>query len=157
MKAAMAERLCYLARTTKLLCWNLGATRHRMTLDKPLTAVCLGSHGWCILITCDIHRPLWLVSVYVELKWLSGGTLRQAGPELQLVMTVRKISSFRNCLRTAPYIARSGILSFFIVMNIIERSSLKFCTFLYIWFFFKWILKKTKYTKMWRISSYIFL
>jgi len=47
-------------------------------LGKSRTAVCLGSPGRCLLITCDIHRPLWLVSVYGELKWLSGGTLRQA-------------------------------------------------------------------------------
>jgi hypothetical protein len=71
-RAAMAECLCCLARTT----------RHRMTLDKSLTTVCLGSPGRCILITCDIHRPLWLVcgqSVCMgELKRLSRRTLRQA-------------------------------------------------------------------------------
>jgi hypothetical protein len=54
-------------------------TRHGMTLDKSLTAVYLGSLGRCILITCDIHRPLWLVNVYGELKRLSGGTLCQTG------------------------------------------------------------------------------
>jgi hypothetical protein len=77
--------------------------RHRMTLDKTLTAVCLGSPGRCILITCDIYRRLWLVSVYGEFKWSSGGTLRQAGfcPELQLGIIVGKISGFWNCLRTA--------------------------------------------------------
>ncbi len=31
------------------------------TLDKSLTAVCLVSSGRRILITCDIHRSLWLV------------------------------------------------------------------------------------------------
>jgi hypothetical protein len=56
---------------------NLGTTRHRIIFNKSLTAVCLGSSGQCILVTCDIHRPLWLVSAYGELKWLSGGTLRQ--------------------------------------------------------------------------------
>jgi hypothetical protein len=73
-RAAMAEWLCCLVR-----CSNLGATRHRMTLEKALTAVYLGSPGWCILITWDIHRPFWLVSMFGELKWWSGGTLRQAG------------------------------------------------------------------------------
>ncbi len=71
--------LCCLVRTTKVLGSNLGPTRHRMNLSKSVTTVCLGSPGRCILITCDIHWPLWLVSVYGELNWLSGGTLRQAG------------------------------------------------------------------------------
>ncbi len=71
--AAMPEWLCSLACTTKVLCSNLGAPRHRMTLDKSVTAVCLGLPGRCILITCDIHRT------YGELKRLSGGTLRQVG------------------------------------------------------------------------------
>jgi len=75
--------LCSLARTTKVLYATLCATRHRMTLDKSLTAVCLGR---CILIMCDIHRLLWLVVV------------------------VGKISGYRNCLQTAPYAARRGIL-----------------------------------------------
>ncbi len=78
-EAARTEWLYCLACTTKLLCWNLGTTRHRMTLDQSRTAVCLGSPGRCILITCDIHWPLWLVSAYGEIKWLSGGTLHQAG------------------------------------------------------------------------------
>ena len=42
-KAAMAEWLSCLTHTHKVLCTNLGATRHRITLDKLLTAVCLGS------------------------------------------------------------------------------------------------------------------
>jgi hypothetical protein len=75
----MADWFCYLASTIKVLCWNLGATRHRMTLDKSLTALYLGPSGQCILITCDIRRPLWLVSVYGELERLNDGTLRQAG------------------------------------------------------------------------------
>ncbi len=41
----MAEWLCCLARTTEVLCSNLGAHRHRMTLDKSLTPVCLRSPG----------------------------------------------------------------------------------------------------------------
>ncbi len=57
---------------------SLFANRHRMNLEKSLTAVCLESPGRCILSTCDIHRPLWLVSVYGELKWLSRGNLCQA-------------------------------------------------------------------------------
>jgi hypothetical protein len=75
----MAKCLCCLERTVKVLCSNLRATRYRMILDKLLTAVCLGSPGRCILITCDIHRSLWLVSVYDELKWLSGEFLGQVG------------------------------------------------------------------------------
>jgi hypothetical protein len=47
-----------------------------MTLGKSLTAVCLKLPGRCILITWDVHRSLWLVSVYGE---LSGGTVYQAG------------------------------------------------------------------------------
>ncbi len=43
-QAAMAECLSCLACTNKVLCVNLGATRHRMTLDKSLEAVCLGPH-----------------------------------------------------------------------------------------------------------------
>ncbi len=66
-----------LARTAKVLCSNFGATRHGMTLEKSLTAVCLGSPGRCILITCNIRWPLRLVSVYEDPKWLSGGTLFQ--------------------------------------------------------------------------------
>jgi hypothetical protein len=79
LRAAMAEWLYCLARTIKVLCSNLGTTTDGMTLDKSLTAVCLESPWRGILITCDIHRPLWLVSVYEELKWLSGETLCQAG------------------------------------------------------------------------------
>ncbi len=41
--AAMAEWLNCLTHTQKVLYTNLGATRHRITLDKLLTAVCLGS------------------------------------------------------------------------------------------------------------------
>ncbi len=48
--AATAEWSCCLVRTTKVLCSNLGATRHRMTLGKSIAA------GRCIVITCDIHR-----------------------------------------------------------------------------------------------------
>jgi hypothetical protein len=53
----MAEWLCCLARATKVLCSNLGAIRH----------------------TSALLASMWLVSVYGELKWLSEGTLRQAG------------------------------------------------------------------------------
>jgi len=73
----MADWLCCLARTTKVLCSNLSVTWHRMTLDKLLTAVCLESSGWCILITWEIYRRLGLVSVYGKLKGLSGGNLDQ--------------------------------------------------------------------------------
>jgi hypothetical protein len=69
----MTEWLCSLSRSTKVLCLNIGATRHRMTLEKSLTAVCLKLPGRCILITCDVHRSL---CVYGE---LSGGTVCQAG------------------------------------------------------------------------------
>jgi hypothetical protein len=63
-------------RTTKVRCSNL---RYGMTLYKALMAVCLGSTGRCLLMTCGIRQPLWLVSVCWELKWLSRGTLRQVG------------------------------------------------------------------------------
>jgi hypothetical protein len=56
------------ARVEWLYCLDLSATRHPMILDKSLTAVCLGSPRRCILITSDIYRPLWLASVYEELK-----------------------------------------------------------------------------------------
>jgi hypothetical protein len=45
VRVAMAEGLCRLAHTTKVLRSNLGVTRHRMTSDKSLTAVCFGSTG----------------------------------------------------------------------------------------------------------------
>ncbi len=54
----------------------LFGTYYRITVFKPRPA---RHRRRCILITSDIHRPLWLVSVHEELKWLSGGTLRQAG------------------------------------------------------------------------------
>jgi hypothetical protein len=81
-----------------------------MTSDKALTAVCLESTRRSLLITYAIHRPLWLVSVY-------GGAVvierrNSASPELQLVIVVGKTSGSRNCLRTAPYTVRRGILSF---------------------------------------------
>jgi hypothetical protein len=135
--AAMAEWLCCLVRTT----------RHRMTLDKSLTAVCLGPPGRCILITCGIYRPLWLVSVYGELKWLSGGTLRQAGllpratannnyrkniglSKLSPDSRARRVQDFRTRTRRAlpdstlyrKVDERRGILSFNISMN---ETSLK--------------------------------
>jgi hypothetical protein len=75
----MAKWLCCLACTTKGLCSYFGATRHGTNLDKLLTAVCLDSYGRSILTTCGIQQPLWLVSVYGELKALNGETLRQAG------------------------------------------------------------------------------
>ncbi len=49
LDTAMTDWLCCLTRTTKVRYSNLGATGHEMTLDKSLTAVCLGSLGRCIL------------------------------------------------------------------------------------------------------------
>jgi hypothetical protein len=92
ISAAMIEWLCCLARTTEVLCFNLGATRHRINLEKSLTAVYLGSPGRCMLITCDIHRSLYLVSVHEELKWFSGETLHQAG----LLSRARASNSSKN-------------------------------------------------------------
>jgi hypothetical protein len=87
-----------------------------MTLNKSLTAVCLGSTGRCTLTTCNIHQPLWLVSVYGSSSdWTEELCFRPAFcPGLQLVIVVWKISSFRNCLWTAPFTERRGILSFFL-------------------------------------------
>jgi hypothetical protein len=74
----MMELLCCLARINKVICSNLTANRHRMNLDKSLTTVCLGSPGQCILIMCDIHRPLCTGSSsdWAEELWarLSGAT-----------------------------------------------------------------------------------
>jgi hypothetical protein len=72
--AAMTEWLSCSTHTHKVLCSNLGTTSHRMTLDKSLTAICLGSpvrqHTDCVV---DIHQKalvasMWLVSVHEELK-----------------------------------------------------------------------------------------
>jgi hypothetical protein len=56
----------------------LETSRHQTynDLGQVTNSFCLGSPGRCIRITCDIHRPLWLVSVYGELMLLSAGTLR---------------------------------------------------------------------------------
>jgi hypothetical protein len=59
--APMAEWLCCLTRTNRVLCSNLGATRHRMILDNSLMAACLESLGRWILITFHIQRPSSLV------------------------------------------------------------------------------------------------
>jgi hypothetical protein len=120
----MAEWLCCLPRTIKVLWSNLGATRRRMTLDKSLTAVCLGSPKRCILITCDIHPTLWLVCVYGKLKWLSRGTLRWKG----VLSRATANNSCRKNLRlsklapnSSPYLKlaeRRGILScFFLIVG----------------------------------------
>jgi hypothetical protein len=107
-QAAMIEWLCCLARTTKVRCSNLDATRHRVTLDKSLIAVSLGSLGRCILITCDIRRSLWLVGVCGELKWFGRGTLVHAG----LLSRATTSSSCRKDIRlsklspNSPYTAR---------------------------------------------------
>jgi hypothetical protein len=63
--AAMAEWLCYLARTTKALPLNLGATRHRTTLDKSLMAVCLGS-PWMLHTDYVWHTLTLVASQYVR-------------------------------------------------------------------------------------------
>jgi hypothetical protein len=65
---AMLEWLGCLAHTTQVRCSNLDATRDRVSLGTSVTAVCLGSPGLCTEFTCDIHRPLWVFSVYGELK-----------------------------------------------------------------------------------------
>jgi hypothetical protein len=49
-----------ISRTTEVLCSSLGVTRHRMTLDKSLMAICPRSSGRCILITGDLNQVLWL-------------------------------------------------------------------------------------------------
>jgi hypothetical protein len=123
----MVEWLCSLARATKVLCSSLGATRDKMILDKSLTIVCLGSLVRWILITCDRHRPWWLVSVYGELKWLSGETRFQAGllSRATVINSCRKnvvetkLSPDSTLYRNAGY--SSSILnsnfSFFLTIN----------------------------------------
>ena len=109
---------------------NTGTTRHRMTLNKSVTTVCLGSLGQCILVTCDIHQSLWLVSVYGKLKRFSGRLLYQAD-HLSRVTTSNscreKISGFRNYLQTAPYTARysKGGVFFFFFLVITKQCSRK--------------------------------
>ncbi len=53
----MAKWLSCATHTHKVLCSNLDTTRHRMTPDKSLTAVCLGSLvGWRIDYVVDIQE-----------------------------------------------------------------------------------------------------
>jgi hypothetical protein len=88
---------------------NLGATRHRMTLDKSLLAVGLRSPGRCILITSDIHRPLWPVSVYGE----STEKLRQAGLLSRAIASHSCRTNIRLSIgfQTAPYTGMRDFLS----------------------------------------------
>jgi hypothetical protein len=81
--AAMAEWLSYSTRSTRVLCLNLDAIRHGITLDRSLTAICLGSpvrshtdYEWHIPAVVASMR---LVSIYEKRNWLSGTTLRQTG------------------------------------------------------------------------------
>ncbi len=156
----MAEGSCCFARTTKILCPKLGATRHGMTLGKSLATICLGSSGRCILITCDIHQILWLVcgsSVCVESSsdWAEEFCFRPAFfPELQLVIVVGKILGFRNYLRTAPSLYRKvaerrGILSF--VFNTFKKILFIFVSdspstdtnFLFFAYLYRWLAYST--------------
>jgi hypothetical protein len=94
--ATMADWLRRSIRTTKVLCSNLDATQTYNNLEQ-VTNGCLSRINRTM--HTDIHWSLWVISVYGELKWLSGWTLRQAG-------LLSRVSGFRNCLRTAPYTAR---------------------------------------------------
>jgi hypothetical protein len=62
--------------------------------------------------TSTLVSGIWSVSVYGELKWLSRGTLHQAGllSRATASNSCRKNIGLRNCLRTAPYTERRGIL-----------------------------------------------
>ncbi len=119
-----------MACTTKVLCSNLRGTRHRMTLDKSLTAVCLGSSGRCILITCDIHWLLWLVGVYEKVKRLNRGILRQAGflsrattsNSCRKNIRLTKLSSDRTVYRKVA--ERRGILSFLLSLLMSNLNAL---------------------------------
>ncbi len=97
------------------------------TLDKSLTAVCLGSPGRCILITCDIHRSLWLVdgqSVCTESseELAPGRSSVQNYSQLQLQ---EKYRTFETLCRqhTIPQGSRKAEYSF-------SLSNLKFANFI---------------------------
>ncbi len=122
----MAECLCCLARTTKVLCSNLGATRYRMTLDKSLMTVCFGSLRQCILITCDIHPPVLVASQYgwgAQVIEKRNSALRQAGLLFRVTASnscrktigLSKLSLDRTLYRKVA--KRHGILSRFLSLN----------------------------------------
>ncbi len=114
----MGEWLCYFARTTKVLYSNLSVTGHRMTLCKSLTAVCLGSPGCYILITCDIHRLLWLVRVYGELKGLSVGTLCQVG----LLSTATASNSCRKNIELSKLSPDSTLYTSILLLDHVSKT-----------------------------------
>jgi hypothetical protein len=89
-----------------------------------LPKYCVRTPGRYILIMCDIHRPLWLVSVHGELKWLSGGTLLQAGLLSRATASnscrknigLSKLSPDSTLHRKVA--KRRGILSFFLLFHV---------------------------------------
>ncbi len=52
--------------------WFYSGDGESLPNSEALTAVCLGPSERCILITCDIHRPLWLVCVSRGKQRISG-------------------------------------------------------------------------------------
>jgi hypothetical protein len=123
-QAAMTKWLSCLARTTKVLWSNFVIIRHGMTLDKSLTTVCIGSPERCILITCDIHQSLWLVSVYGEFKWSIGGTLRQ-------VSLLSRATASNSCRKNIG-LSKSSLDST-LYRRVAERRGVFFLLFIFIW------------------------
>ncbi len=89
----MAEWLSCSARTPKVLCSNLGATCHGVTLGKLLTAIASDHPSDSTLLRCDIHQLLgasmWLVSVYGELKQLGEKNSELDWPSVQSYSLLR--------------------------------------------------------------------
>ena len=72
----MAEWLRYPTHIHKIVCSNLGAIRHRITLDKLLTAICLGSpvpiaHWLRVTYSYTLVVSMLLARMYGKLKRLS--------------------------------------------------------------------------------------
>ncbi len=105
----MAKWLCCLPSTV------FEPRRHQ-----PQNDLGLGSPERCILISCDIHRSLWSVCVYGELKGWSEGTLRQADLLSRGTPSnsCRKNIQLSNCLQTAPYTVKQPKGRVFFLINI---------------------------------------
>jgi hypothetical protein len=111
--------LLSMACTIEVLCSNLGGTRDRMTLDKSLTAVCLGSPGRCILITCDTHGPFCSQLVIVVGQNSELSKLSSDSTLYRKVSERRGILSFYYCCNQCPH---STILTRSVAKNIRQFS-----------------------------------